>query len=58
MVLIFIVCTFVALLDMINALIPGSGISLVAPQVILVVLGTVSIVKLFNIIQSAEKTGK
>ena len=55
MVLMFIVCTFVALLDMVNALIPGLGIGLVAYQVILVVLGTVSIAKLFNIIQTAEK---
>ena len=55
MALMLIVRTFVALLDLTNALILGLGIGLVAFQSMLIILGAVSIVKLFNIIQQAEK---
>lgn len=55
MALMLIVRTFVALLDLVNALILGLGIGLVAFQLVIIVLGTASIIKLFNIIQTEEK---
>lgn len=55
MALMLIVRTFIAILDLTNALILGLGIGLVAFQSFIIVLGGASIVKLFNIIQQAEK---
>lgn len=55
MALMLIVRVFVALLDLVNALILGLGIGLVASQSVIIVLGAASIVKLFNIIQTEEK---
>jgi hypothetical protein len=55
MALMLIVRTFVAMLDLVNALVLSLGIGLVAMQSAYVILGVASIVKLFNIINAAEK---
>jgi hypothetical protein len=56
MALMLIVRVFVAVLDLVNALILGLGIGLAAFQAFIIIFGAASIVKLFNLIKTAEKS--
>ncbi len=55
MALMLIVRTVIAVQDFFIAITLGLGVGLIAFQATIVLLGIVSIVKLFNIIQAAEK---
>ena len=55
MALMLIVRVFVAVLDLVNALILGLGVGLAAFQAFIIIFGAASIVKLFNLIKTAEK---